>query len=161
MEEMVYQFFLEHGWKLTLLSISGIFLLGVLKYFDVFKKLSENQKKVVYAIVSACFSIAVCGVYLVCVDRFSWTKFGLLSLGVFGVNQSVYTVYENYGIRTLVKRLGTLFAGFVAKKHVANTNENSEAIAENGKDKKIVFSNMDELEDSLEEPVTEQQPKEE
>lgn len=118
MEEMVLQFFLTHGWKLTLLSCSGIFFLGVLKYFDLFRRLEASKKKVVYAIISACFSIAVCGIYLAATDKFTWLGFGILSAGVFGVNQSVYAVYENCGIRTLVKRLGTLFINFVAKKQL-------------------------------------------
>lgn len=123
MEEMVLQFFLTHGWKLTLLSCSGILFLGILKYFDVFKKLDATKKKAVYAVISACFSIAVCGVYLVVADKFTWGSFGILSAGVFGVNQSVYAVYENAGIRTLVRRLGNLFIGFVAKKQLASAKE--------------------------------------
>ena len=39
MEEMIINFALTYGWQTALIACSGIFVLGILKFFDVFNYL--------------------------------------------------------------------------------------------------------------------------
>ena len=115
MEEMIYSFFLSHGWKLTLIALSGIFILGILKVFNLFGKLEKSKRKYIYAAISTGFSIAASGIYLAATGIFAWSTFGMLSIGIFSVNQAAYAVYETYGIRALFRKIGNFFINVFTK----------------------------------------------
>ena len=42
---VVLDFFKTYGWQLGLLSLSGIVVLGCLKWFGCFKKVNDKYKK--------------------------------------------------------------------------------------------------------------------
>lgn len=116
MEEMVLQFITVHGWKLTLLACSGILLLGILKTFKVFDKIDESKRKYIYGAISTLFSVIATCIYLVITKSFTWSGFGLISLATYFLNQSVYSVYETYGLRALVRRIISLVISLFTKK---------------------------------------------
>lgn len=123
MEEMVFEFFKQYGWQLTLIACSGILVLGILKFFNVFKKIDESKQKYVYAGISSGFSIAAAAIYLVATHAFTWAGFGVAAIAVYTLNQTLYSMYENYGLRNLLQKLGNFFISLVAKKRVANAEE--------------------------------------
>ena len=123
MEELymaIIKFFSAYGWQMTLLAVSGIFILGVLKSFKVFdwiniyltvdgaKTINEIKtkqlKKVVYTVISAGLSVVACCVYLWIVDtRITITLVASLSGTIWSMNIITYTLYENLGARAVWK----------------------------------------------------------
>lgn len=118
MEEMILQFIFTYGWKLALIACSGIFVLGVLKFFNIFEKIEKSKRKYLYASVSAGISIIASGIYLALVGSFVWSSFGVIAGAIYGINQAIYALYENLGFRSALRTLGTLFINFVAKKQL-------------------------------------------
>ena len=57
---VVLDFFKTYGWQLGLLSLSGIVVLGCLKWFGCFKKVNSKYKKYLYFGLSVVFSIIAC-----------------------------------------------------------------------------------------------------
>ena len=49
MDTMLFEFARLYGTKLLLIALSGIFLLGVLKFFKVFDRIDKSKRKFVYA----------------------------------------------------------------------------------------------------------------
>ena len=123
MEEMVINFFTNYGWQLALCAISGILVLGILKFFNVFKKVEASKQKYAYAGVSSIFSIAAAAVYLVLTNSFVWTSFGITASAIFTFNQTMYSIYENTGLRSLVQKLGNAIVNAVAKNKVTAAEE--------------------------------------
>lgn len=135
---MLYTFFLAYGWQLTLVAIGGIVLIGGLKFFRLFEKFEPSGKnKGIYSAISAGYSILTSGLYLHCVDKFSWSKFAVLAIALYFAIAAVYATYENNGIRAVVRKLGNVFLkileylGFVKSNTLANTLIESAEEAEN------------------------------
>ena len=118
MEEMILQFISTYGWKLALIACSGIFVVGILKFFDVFKKIEKSKRKYVYAIISSALSIIASAIYLIAIGSFHIAGFAVISSAIYGINQAIYALYENSGFRSALRTLGTLFITFVAKKQL-------------------------------------------
>lgn len=100
---VITHFFTNYGWKLGVLALSGIVLLGFLKWVGVFKKVPDKAKKYVYVGVSTLFSIASCTIYLLVTKTFEWAGWGIMSGAVFSVTTIAYQIYEHTGLRTLWK----------------------------------------------------------
>jgi hypothetical protein len=118
MEEMILQFIATYGWKLALIACSGIFVLGILKFFNIFDKIEKSKRKYLYAGISAGISIIASGIYLAVVGAFEWSGFAVIAGAIYGINQALYALYENVGIRTLLRKLGNIFIKIVAKKQL-------------------------------------------
>lgn len=139
MKEMILQFISEYGWKLALIACSGILVLGILKFFNVFNKIDKAKRKYFYAGISSVLSIAASGIYLVFVGQFDMGSFGLLAIAIYGLNQTIYSVYETYGFRYLIKKLGNVVISIVAKRQIEEAKKKAD---ETVKDVDIV-DNMD------------------
>ena len=118
MEQMIIQFMSVYGWQLALIACSGIFVLGVLKFFNIFNKIDKDKRKYLYAGISASISIAASAIYLVIVGLFNWAGFGVIAGSIYALNQAIYAVYETIGLRALLRKLGNLFISFIAKKQL-------------------------------------------
>ncbi len=123
MEELymaIIKFFSAYGWQMTVLAVSGIFLLGVLKSFKAFdwikiysivdgeKTINETKtkqlKKVVYTVISAGLSVAACCVYLAIINtELTATLVLTISGTVWSLNTFAYMLYENLGVRAVWK----------------------------------------------------------
>ena len=102
--EMILHFFKEFGWQLTVLATSGIVFLGLLKAFGVFKKIKSSYKKYIYYALSTVLSILACTAYIFITDVFEWRTYLILIAGIIGYTSAIYTLYENTGIRDLLKK---------------------------------------------------------
>ena len=123
MEELymaIVKFFSAYGWQMTVLTISGIFLLGVLKSLKAFDWIriyafvgeektlqvdkTKQVKKIVYTVISAGLSVAACCVYLTIINTELTATFILTISGtVWSLNTIVYMLYENLGVRAVWK----------------------------------------------------------
>ncbi len=149
MEDMLWSFFLEHGWKLTLLALSGIPFLGILKRAHLFDGIQNNTKrKAIFEGISSAFSILVSLIYLLVVDRFEFGKFAILFVGILMLNQTAYALFENLGIRDVVNKGLDIVWDFVKRlvtkesdndntdKNTTNDDENIDIIDDLPKDDK-------------------------
>lgn len=98
---VVLDFFKTYGWQLGLLSLSGIVVLGCLKWFGCFKKVNDKYKKYLYFGLSVAFSIIACTIYILATHSFNWVSYLLLCVAVIGVTLVAYGIYENTGLRAL------------------------------------------------------------
>ena len=98
---VVLDFFKTYGWQLGLLSLSGIVVLGCLKWFGCFKKINSKYKKYLYFGLSVALSIIACTIYILANHSFNWISYLLLCIAVIGVTLVAYGIYENTGLREL------------------------------------------------------------
>lgn len=123
MEELymaIIKFFSAYGWQMTVLAVSGIFLLGVLKSVKAFDWIriyavegeekilqvdkTKQVKKIVYTFISAGLSIAACCVYLTIINtELTATLILTISGTVWSLNTFAYMLYENLGVRAVWK----------------------------------------------------------
>ena len=133
MEELymgIIKFFSAYGWQMTILAISGIFLLGVLKSVKAFDWIriyavvgeektlqvdkTKQVKKIVYTFISAGLSVAACCVYLAIINTELTAALILTISGtVWGINTIAYMLYENLGVRTVWKSFMNWAKGFI------------------------------------------------
>ena len=123
MEEMIFEFFKTYGWQLTLIACSGIFILGIFKCFHVFDKIKEDKRPYIYAIISTALSIGAAAVYLVIKDAFHIGAFAGMAVMFYLFNQGLYSAYETFGLRALVRKIGNAFIGCFKKTKEEKTND--------------------------------------
>ena len=107
---VIIDFFKTFGWQLFLLALSGIVILGALKWFGCFKKIKKDYKKYVYFGLSCAFSLIACTIYLVATHNFNWASYLALCVAVIGLTIVVYALYEHIGLRALWKKVLNLIA---------------------------------------------------
>lgn len=151
MEEMVFEFFENYGWRLTLIACSGILVLGILKFFNIFKKVDKSKRKYIYAAISSGFSIVTAAVYLLANDAFDWAGFGVTAGAIYILNQTLYTIYETYGFRSLLQKFGNLFISVIAKTRIESAKAK---LVEENDDGIIDDLNMENNVDELDRTVT-------
>lgn len=105
MEDMILTFMANHGWKLTLIALSGILLLGILKFFHIFDNLSKGKRNACYIGISTLYSIITAMIYLLAVGKCDAIKMCFLAGGIYMLNQAAYATYENYGVRALFRKI--------------------------------------------------------
>lgn len=104
-EDMLIRFFENYGWIMTVLATSGIVLVGFLKACGAFKKVNATYKKYVYFGVSCVISILACTIYLCASHKFEWASWGVTAACIIGFTLTLYGVYENTGLRDLLKKV--------------------------------------------------------
>lgn len=102
--EMIIQFFKMYGWQLTVLATSGIVFLGFLKAFGTFNKVPDKAKKYLFYGISCALAILACTAYILIKDSFEWRSYLILIAYIVGYTSAIYTLYENTGIRDLLKK---------------------------------------------------------
>lgn len=129
MEALVNQLwgFVEaYGVEIALLSFATIFLVGVVKL--IFKKgfasINVNAKKAIYETLSLVFAYVLTTLWMyartawfgISTDPFDW----MIALKTASVTmlavKAMYPVYENYGVRALVRLIGNFIASWFKKK---------------------------------------------
>lgn len=103
--DMVIRFFENYGIVMTLLATSGIIFVGFLKATKLFSKIPDKLKKYVYFGVACVASIVACTIYMVVKKMFEWTDWGVMCACVIGYTMALYAIYENTGIRELLRKL--------------------------------------------------------
>lgn len=102
---MIIKFFETYGWIMTILATSGIIFVGCLKAIGLFSKLKNETKKYVYFITACIVSIITCTIYLCVSHTFVWADWGVTVVFIIAYTMALYALYENTGIRALLKKL--------------------------------------------------------
>ena len=103
--DMLIRFFENYGWIMTVLATSGIIIVGFLKACGAFNKISESYRKYVYFGVSCVISVVACTIYLCASKQFEWASWGITAACIIGFTLTLYGVYENTGLRDLLKKV--------------------------------------------------------
>lgn len=105
--DMLINFVVKYGWQLAVCAAAGIFVLGFAKTIKIFDKISNAQvKKFLYIICAVITSVGASAVYLVIIGQFSWVFLASVTSATFALNQVIYSLYENFGIRSVLQGLG-------------------------------------------------------
>lgn len=107
---LIEQFFANYGWQIGLLSLSGIVILGFLKWFGVFNKLAKNVRKYLYFGLSCLLSIIACTIYVFAVGGVHGLDYLLLCGAVVGITIVGYHFYEHTGLRNAWNKVLDLIA---------------------------------------------------
>jgi len=102
---MIIKFFETYGWIMTLLATTGIVFVGCLKAIGLFSKLKSGAKKYIYFLTACVVSIISCTIYLCVNNAFVWADWGVTVVFIIAYTMALYALYENTGIRALLKKL--------------------------------------------------------
>lgn len=94
--------FCNYGVAIMCIALSGIVILGILKYCNVFKKLDEKYRHYAYLSISIALSVIGSVIYLACVHQLTFSIVCSLAVLIFGLNQAAYAIYANTPIKELV-----------------------------------------------------------
>ncbi len=122
MEDMIFDFFNQYGWKLTLIACSGILILGILKCFPIFNNIAKSKRKYIYAGISSGLSIIASAIYLICTNGFKWGSFAVAALAIYALNQFAYSIYETTGLRALLRTIGSAIYKIFAHKTIDDSD---------------------------------------
>lgn len=109
MEEMVI-FWQFYGWQIALIALVGIVILGILKYANAFSKVSEENRKPIYFAISVGFSIVATVIYLAAIKQLNADYVVTVSIAMYALNQTMYSIYETTKLRDLLSKLFALIA---------------------------------------------------
>lgn len=98
-------FFQQYGLPLTGIAILGVIILGVMKYCNLFQKLSEETRHYVYIGISVGLSAIGAAVYLICINSFDLPKFIAITTALYVINQAFYNLYKVTPLAELIKKI--------------------------------------------------------
>lgn len=107
----------NQSWQLLIIAFIAMCLVGFVKIFTkmIKKNADEKFKKImskVYIILSLVFSFIGVIIYFLIIKEKLWTfKFTKDVVLVYGAIQALYPIYRNYGGRTLLLKIISLFKG--------------------------------------------------
>ena len=124
LSNMIIKFFTDYGWQMGVCVIGGIFVLGLFKAIGIFDGIKNAQiKKALYISLSVILSAGACALYLYITHSFDWVAFGTITVPVFALNQTVYQLYEDLGIRAVWKKLLNWISGSIGKLFIGIKNK--------------------------------------
>lgn len=118
MDELVTSFvnlFGQYGLAITLISLAGVIVLGILKYCNVFKKVDEKYRHYAYLGISIALSMIGSVIYLACVHQLTFSIFCALASIIFGINQAAYAIYANTPLKELLLKLLDIIKNLIHK----------------------------------------------
>lgn len=104
MDELL-TFLQSYGWQLALIALAGIIILGVLKYCNVFSKLDEKIRHILYLVISVGLSVVGSIIYLACIHQLTVGGAFAIAGAILALNQAFYSIYANTPLKELGKKL--------------------------------------------------------
>lgn len=104
MDELL-TFLQSYGWQLSLIALAGIVVLGVLKYCNVFNKLDEKIRHILYLVISVGLSVVGSVIYLACIHQLTVDGAFAIAGAILALNQVFYSIYANTPLKELSKKL--------------------------------------------------------
>lgn len=103
--EKIISYIETYGPSILIISICIIAFVGILKLCKVFDKIKSSQvKKVLYYVIDVVLAFGVSAIYFAIFHKsFSGTGYVMYSVSTLVMTTALYAVYENFGLRTLVK----------------------------------------------------------
>ena len=114
--EVVIKFVNAYGLPLTLLALSGNVVIGILRLLHVFDKVEKEKQKYLYFGISFCLSTVACISYLLITKQFNGAVLAVLIPVVFLLSQMGYSVYENVGIRGILRWIWDKISSGISQK---------------------------------------------
>lgn len=112
MEELLV-FFQNYGWQLALIALAGVIILGVLKYCNVFSKLDEKYRHIIYLAISVGVSLIGSIVYLACIHQLTIGGAFAIAGAILALNQVFYSIYANTPLKELWNKFVDWIKGLV------------------------------------------------
>ena len=107
---------LKHSWQVILLGFAVIFIIGVLKYFKCFNKVtSADVRKFIYILLNIALSFGIGALYCLSIG---FANYIALVIELIPAVLVEYAIYENIGLRKFMKIIGNFIVKVVAKNYV-------------------------------------------
>lgn len=109
--EQIFTNLCDIGIATSVISLISIFLVGCIKIIPFIKNIKTGIRKAVYQGLSIVFSSAISIVYYIFIGNGQWNmdllRFILIVIAEVNV---LYPLYENLGLRALIRKIGSLVA---------------------------------------------------
>lgn len=154
LESGLYTIVTKYGISALIIACITIFLIGILKYFNVFSKVPKDNRKPIYYVLNYVFVFAITAAYYG-IFKLGFNDYVAYAFVVASAVNLLYPIYENLKLRDLFKIIGNFVVRVVAKNQVeqektkienkteeVNENVNSEIVVqevkEDSKEQKII-----------------------
>lgn len=117
LEAGLYNILVNYGLPVLTIACITILLIGILKYFDVFKKVPQDNRKPIYYVLNYVFVFILVAIYYAIFKR-PFDDYVAYSLVSATAVTGLYSLYENTKLRDLFKLIGNFIISKVAKKQV-------------------------------------------
>ena len=114
MEELL-NFALTYGWQIALIAFVGIVGLGAMKYANAFSKVDKKYRPLIYLAISVGFSVVATIIYLLIIEQFNFGYVVAVSGAIYGLNQTMYAIYETTKLRDLVVKILDFIKPYLVK----------------------------------------------
>lgn len=122
MEELL-SFLEQYGIWPSIIALVGIFILGLLKYNNVFIKYNEKTRHVLYLLITVGISTIGSIIYLAVVDQLTVAHVAAIASAIFALNQTFYSIYSNLDLKNIFMDIKNFFMALLKKNK--NTGDSS------------------------------------
>ena len=122
MEELL-SFLEQYGIWPSIIALIGIFILGLLKYNNIFIKYNEKTRHVLYLLITVGISTIGSVIYLAVVDQLTVTRIVAIASAIFALNQTFYSIYSNLDLKNIFMDIKNFFMALFKK--YKNTGDSS------------------------------------
>ena len=122
MEELL-SFLEQYGIWPSIIALVGIFILGLLKYNNVFIKYNEKTRHVLYLLITVGISTIGSIIYLAVVDQLTVAHIAAIASAIFALNQTFYSIYSNLDLKNIFMDIKNFFMALLKKNK--NTGDSS------------------------------------
>ena len=153
LESGLYTIVTKYGVSALVIACITIFLIGILKYFDVFRKVPKDNRKPIYYVLNYVFVFAITAAYYG-IFKLSFNDYVAYALVVASAVNLLYPIYENLKLRDLFKIIGNFIVRVVAKNQIENEKAKIENESEQPKENTSSEVDVQEVkEDSKEQKI--------
>ena len=117
LETGLYNLVTKYGVSVLIIACVTILLIGILKYFDVFRKVAKDNRKPIYFALNYVFVFGLSAIYYA-IFKLSFADYVAYAFVVGSAVNLLYPLYENLKIRDLFTIIGNFVVKTVAKKQV-------------------------------------------
>lgn len=136
LEAGLFNLVTTYGVPMLIIACTTILLIGILKYFDVFRKVPKDNRKPIYYILTYLFVFGITAAYYAIVKQ-PFTDYVAFSIAAGTAVNILYPLYENLKLRDLLGIIGNFIVSKVAKKQVTAAKENKTNAKAESNSKKI------------------------
>ena len=113
-----------YGWAILVIAVAIIVFIGILKLCKVFKKVkSSGVKKLIYYGLDVVLAFAGSAIYFAIFHK-AFAGYVVYSFAQLFVTTTLYAIYENFGLRNLVRYLIKLVANWIKKNPDSKLSKN-------------------------------------
>lgn len=114
--DAIILFFTQYGLPLTLIAVAGVIILGVMKYCNLFSKLEETQRHLVYIAISVGLSVVGSIIYLLCIGQFEFSYVIGITVAIYALNQAWYNIFKATTLNDLIVEILNKIIEFFKRK---------------------------------------------